>query len=359
MKRLTHEKLKVWYHKKKVAQLRISKPNLKDVSNECLNRKDLLLFCQNIVAAHWSGAFSGKPALWDFLRDIAQNLNRKKAGHRYSENSKSFSQAMKIYGGRRMCDFFALNLKGPNYSIIKRQNQKGVHFMPGEHSSIFKAVAEIYSIAKEVHGISGPVPVILAEDEMKVKSRISWEPKYDTLAGFCGPKADHICISEYKPMVGVEEVGYNKIVDSFRNDKIGSFAHVIVVNPLHVKLPRLVLSVSCTCNCFDTSWVRKQWEKIHSLWLINCDDSVGPIVGHASNGDLRRRQLMLADYISKDGHRFGLKWEGWVMYGMINEEGKILNLHDQEFIHNGKKLINPLNSPVQFGYFSLEVMCVA
>ena len=66
-------------------------------------------------------------------------------------------------------------------------------------------------------------------------------------------------------MVGVEEDKYSKIVDSFRNDKIGSFARVIVVNSLHVKLPRLVLSVSYTCNCFDASWVKKQWEKIHSL----------------------------------------------------------------------------------------------
>jgi hypothetical protein len=46
--------------------------------------------------------------------------------------------------------------------------------MPGEHASIFKAVAEIYKAAKEVHGIGGIVFVILAEDETKVKQRISW-----------------------------------------------------------------------------------------------------------------------------------------------------------------------------------------
>ena len=42
VKRLIHEKVKVWYHKKKVAQLKMSRPNLKDVSNECLNQKDLV-----------------------------------------------------------------------------------------------------------------------------------------------------------------------------------------------------------------------------------------------------------------------------------------------------------------------------
>jgi hypothetical protein len=80
-KRLNHEKLKVWYHKKKVAQLQMTRPNLKDISHECLNHKDVMLFCQNIVAAHRTGAFGGKPALWDFFQDVAQNLNRKKAGH--------------------------------------------------------------------------------------------------------------------------------------------------------------------------------------------------------------------------------------------------------------------------------------
>jgi hypothetical protein len=37
---------------------------------------------------------------------------------------------------------FCLELCKSKFSTIKRQNQKGVHFMPGEHASIFKAVAE-------------------------------------------------------------------------------------------------------------------------------------------------------------------------------------------------------------------------
>jgi hypothetical protein len=62
-KRLNYEKLKVWYHKKKVAQLQMTRPNLKEISHECLNCKDVMLFCQNIVVAHRTGAFGGKPAL--------------------------------------------------------------------------------------------------------------------------------------------------------------------------------------------------------------------------------------------------------------------------------------------------------
>jgi hypothetical protein len=320
-KRLNHEKLKVWYHKKKVAQLQITQPNLKDISHEWLNRKDVMWFCQNIVAAHWTGASGGKPALWDFFRDVAQNLNMKKAGHWYSKNTKLFAQAMKIFGGRRMCDLFTLNYASPNFRTIKRQNQKGVHFKPGEHASIFKAVAEIYKTVMEVHGVGGIVLVILAEDETKVKQRISWEPKYDTLAGFCGPKSDHSCISDYKPVVGVGDEGYNMIVDSLRSDKMDTFAHVIVMNPLYVKLPRLVLSHSCTCNCFDSEWVKEQWKRIEELWQVDCECAIGPIIGHASDGDSRKQQLMLSSHTCADGQRYGISWPGWVMSGIVTASG--------------------------------------
>jgi hypothetical protein len=79
------------------------------------------------------------------------------------------------------------------------------------------------------------------------------------------------------------------IVDSFRHDKVAAFTRVILINPLHGKLPRLVLSLSCTCNCFDVGWVRKQWGKIDALWIKHCESSIGLIVGHASDGDSRRR----------------------------------------------------------------------
>ena len=150
------------------------------------------------------------------------------------------------------CDLFALNYDGPSYDTVKRDTRKGVHFVSGEHAQIFSNVADIYRKAKEAHGIVGPVPIILAEDETKVKGRISWERKTDALVGFCGSKENHVCKSGYKIVVGSGEAGYSKIVDSFQTNKVGGFARVIMVNPLHNKLPRLVLVVCCTCGCFNS-----------------------------------------------------------------------------------------------------------
>jgi hypothetical protein len=52
----------------------------------------------------------GKPALWDYLRDVASNLNHLKQGFRWSTTSKALLQAMKMYGGRRACDFVCIEL---------------------------------------------------------------------------------------------------------------------------------------------------------------------------------------------------------------------------------------------------------
>jgi hypothetical protein len=195
--------------------------------------------------------------LWDFMKDVATNLNRKKRSCRYSENTKAFAQTVKIYGGRRICDLFTLNFVGPSWSTVKHENQKGIQFTPSKHRQVFQSVAEVYRQAKLKCKVTGPIPVILTEDETKVKSRVCWEQKWDTLAGFCGPKENHVCVPSYKVVVGSGESGYEKIVDSFRKDKIGGYARVIVVCPLHSTLPRLVLSITYTCGCFDSAWIRR------------------------------------------------------------------------------------------------------
>lgn len=85
-------------------------------------------------------------------------------------------------------------------------------------------------------------------------------------------------------------------MECFRSDKVKGFARVLMVIPLHEKLPRLVLCVSYTCNCFDSKWVQDQWKKIDTLWKKHCKNVVGPIIGHASDGDSHRHQLMPCEY---------------------------------------------------------------
>ena len=338
------EKLLHFSLRARIVQLKVKRPSLRELARDASGSHNALKFCHSILNAYRCGAFGGKPALWDFLHDVAQNVSRDDRGNRYSENTRCLGEVMKVYGGHRMIDMFALNFAGPSYSQVKRDVKKGIQFVPGEHLHIFALVAEIYRDAKALHNIVGPVLVILVEDETKVKRRVAWEPKWDTVAGFCGPEENHVCHSGFRPHVGNGEEGYRKLVESFTSNRKASFARVVVVNLLHPKLPRLVLVACCTCNYFNSDWVRKQWNVIDDLWKRDCLGAVGPIFGHASDGDSCRRQLMLADYKSDSGRWLQVDWEGWMFTASLDEKEDAMGMHDQDYIHNGKKLINPLLS---------------
>lgn len=152
------------------------------------------------------------------MHDVAANLNCFKPWFIFSVMSKSFSQAIKMYGGRHMYNLFSLNFSGSKITTTKREDKPDIQFISSEHAEIFRAVADIYKCAKDVHGISRPIPVILAEDETKVKVREAWKQKWDTLSSFYGIKENHVCITNDKPVIGFGEARYKKVLHSFQND---------------------------------------------------------------------------------------------------------------------------------------------
>jgi hypothetical protein len=102
-------------------------------------------------------------------------------------------------------------------------------------------------------------------------------------------------VTNFNLVIGIGEDGYNNVLEAFTNKKIASFARIMIVNLLHEKLPRLVLVVCCICHYFNVNWVQQQWNVIDVLWKLECQAIVGPIVGHVSDGDSYRCQLMLAN----------------------------------------------------------------
>jgi hypothetical protein len=253
--KIREERALHWTIRARVAELKISTRGLRLGVEENFNRKDVLSFCNNILAVNRTNAFGGKPALWDFLRDVANNLNCKKQEHCFSKNTKSFCQAIKVYGGCCMYDLFSLNFEALSFSLVKRHNKRGVRFIAGEYAAIFQCVANIYVEEKATHGINGSIPVILAKDETKVKDRIIWESHNDVLAGFCGPKEGHTYVSYFTVRISQGQESYKNILEAFRSHRKEIFARVIMVNLLHDLLLRPVLAISCTCSCFDSCWV--------------------------------------------------------------------------------------------------------
>ena len=65
---------------------------------------------------------------------------------------------------------------------------------------------------------------------------------------------------------------------------------------------------------------------------------------------------MLSDYKSIEGERLKLDWSGWVFSAKLTPDGGATGLYDRDFIHNGKKLINPIKSLVRIPQLGSHVV---
>ena len=63
------------------------RPLLQELKNSSDVHSDILKFYTSILTAQRVGAFRGKAALWDFMKDTANNLNKKKEGFCFSGNT--------------------------------------------------------------------------------------------------------------------------------------------------------------------------------------------------------------------------------------------------------------------------------
>ena len=174
-------------------------------------------------------------------------------------------------------------------------------------------------------------------------------PENDSLLGFCGQNnPEHQCEDKCDIRVGDGEDGYPTIVEAFATKRIRTQARAIIVNPLHPMLPKILVLIQPTCNRFNAAFVNHQWETTSQFYAEHLEDAIGPLLGHSSDRDSRRRSLMLTKAVSQQGLRpqpippedgFFLTAEK----GMLGDNHYVLrNLMDQDYVHNHKKLINHL-----------------
>lgn len=67
---------------------------------------------------------------------------------------------------------------------------------------------------------------------------------------------------------------------------------------------------------------------------------------------------MLEDYAAQVGSKYGIPWEGFVFFAMKIRHALVTNLQDHDFIDNGKKLINPLDSLVRVFQLGGDICCL-
>lgn len=329
--------------------------SLKDKVKEFSRRGDISAIGYNITKAYKEGKLKEKAGLVNILDTISQNLCKKKKGKRYSATSKDFYEVLLTMGGPRLCDFVSQNLDGPHvHSAMVWRNDNAITYVLGGHKQNIEAIAKLYKNAKEMMSLSTiPVLYIKAEDDTAIIPRPEYKLDTDEVWGFCGRKgSDHIYEESFIVNVGDDNGAYQRLLDAFQNCQVATHARVIMINPLHRKLPRVVLLLQANCNRFTHNEVLHQWLVLDALCESILDPVLGPGIGHASDGDSRRRKLMLNQSIGVVDQYRPIPLElGFIMSARIEvtAAGKRLlkDVYDQDCIHNDKKILNPLDHPTR------------
>ena len=335
--KLDYKESQLFFLKSKNLRLRMRKRSLDEKLAEFARRGSMKAICHNLDKAAQNGYLKDRNTLVGVLQTVARNFHVEKNGRRYQSSFKLFLEVLLLWGGPRVATFVAINLCGPEiHSIYRWRNQHLVHLDGGFEENNFKVLGKLYKEAMSNLGVKH-VPVLAAEDETAILGQISYSERTDELLGFCGVTgADHKCLD------------YFTVVNAFNEYKIGPFARAIILNPLHPKLPRIPVLIMLTCNRFDHEFVFRQWQTVERLYEKELQDIVGPLIGHSSDGDSRRRKLMLQLGTNNVGSRYrAIPMElGFVLScrKVETENGYIIrDACDQDYIHNHKKLLNPLD----------------
>ena len=359
---MKEQRLKILNLSKQVTRMKVSKQKLSSKIAENTKRGDVGAICYYLNQAYEKGLTSSKSKILKFMKNIAQNFNKKSP--RYCEITKKFYDAVRIVGGPRTSRLIASNLMGPSDETQRRSRKHFViqYHPEGLSENTFQYAAEVYRALKDKYQIEGDVLVQTAEDETSIISKSEWSIKFDEVWGWCGKEEEnHRCDPSFVHKVGSDATAYDRLQAAFQCNRAAGLARVVMLNPLHKDLPSMVILLQATCNKFDHNMVKHQWEEIQLLYNKHLLSVLGPLVGNGSDGDSRRRKLHIHNALdaNKDSQRYKLPHENFTMSGKIVQvEGKsiIENLSDQDYIHNGKKMVNHLKHASRLLYIG-ENLC--
>ena len=235
----------------KLARVEQKVHSLRDKVKEFAKRGDINAIAYNIAKAYKDGKLKEKAGLMNILDTMSKNLCKKNNEKRYSATTKDFYEVLLTMGGPRLCDFIAQNLDGPHvHSATVWRNEHAITYVLGRHKQNIEAIAKLYRNAKYMMSISTtPVPYIKAEDKTAIIPRPDYKWDTDEVWGFCEKKGPrHICEESFVVKVGDDDGAYQCLFEAFQNCQVATHARVIMINPLHLKLPRVVLLLQANCG---------------------------------------------------------------------------------------------------------------
>jgi hypothetical protein len=334
-----------------------------DLTSVLSKLRSLLNHCQtNTTFASPAGRLS-------FTIDILKSLELESQG-KSRKGSQYLSDTQHILGNLRLSgqvgyEKIAHNLGLATERTARGWNYKFPRFECGLSDSNFATIAAIYKDLMEQYDIKEDVLCFFAEDETVIIPEPDWDERDDCIIGFCGTKCakrcevtsckcdpgeKHQCMMDApRFVVGSREDGYENIKKAKDTMVVSTYARVVMINPMHERLPALTCLLVGTCLRFtEKDYVLPQWEQLQILFDKHVRGVVGPLIGHASDGDPRRRKAFRSTMLSKEvevgQRRYGLARADFTHTGLV-VNGIPSGIMDQDYFHNFKKLINCFDNP--------------
>ena len=338
--------------------------SLKDRAKESSARGDVRKLIDDLQACARDGKFESKQVLLHFMMDAAKAVRmatlgtdgtlRMSPGMRWHDSTHQTFEVLKHIGGPRSHRWVGDNLIGMHERTSAKRWARGLHhYTFGLCENTFIILAAFYTTVLTKLGIElGQLHSEHSEDETAVLDEPKWNYRRDIVCGFCGPKDNakhdkarkkgHRCVDNFVVRVGVGEEGYNNMVKAYQQNKRACYIRIIMINPLHEKVPSVIVMVQATCNCFTAADVAEQWDRLRTLYRTHLRHVLGVLIGPGSDGDARRFQLQLQAMTRRTGRRYHPWWIGFRLTGEINVYEEVFWLCAQDTFHCAKKLQSPM-----------------
>jgi hypothetical protein len=338
--------------RRKLVAARARARTLAEKLGEMSARGEIKQLFDYILRCERAGKFEERKVLFDFISDMLRSLaltdadtGRRSNNMRWSSSTLRVFACIKLLGGPKLNRFFAATLEAPSASTISRTlAQTKLHLPVGPDAGVFKQIGEVYGELKRLLGITGPVPFELSEDETGVQVGATLCARTNTIRDFCGAiGVNHCCDESCSVFIGGREVAYEQIVQAFKTRKRSTSMRLLVVNPIHPELPKFAISAHGTCNGFSAAFIANSWRGVRELSAQHLEGPLGPLIGHASDGDARRFHNQLAEMSSPPpagSHAYALDAEGFTLHGLWDgQDARTIHLiHSQDPRHNLAKL---------------------
>jgi hypothetical protein len=233
----------------------------------------------------------------------------------------------------------------------------------GPNEEVFGHLNEMYRRHINKRGLSfGIYPCVCPEDETAITAGVEGvdadvDKREVFLVGFCGPLCG-VLGPDGKPgphkcgMAGVlfKATGAYQMKDLrhiFQGHRVGHYVSVVLLVPLCHDLPIVACHLEVTCNRFTSADIEEKWNWLERQYYVSgLGSTLGPLLGHASDGDVRRRGAQLRRSLRCAASPTANLYTGVdgldLCVTLVDVDGKArpCGLSVQDYIHGYKKLFN-------------------